>query len=108
MCSRTTVRVVDFFPPKLEDFAARHRVTEFEDLSDNDDETESNTSTCASDENSRSGSQDESEKSNWEWRFCLLLEDASSISKQPHEKERMKVFVVGADAEFLTKMDAVK
>lgn len=102
------MRVVDFFPPKLEDFAVRHRVTEFEDLSDSDDETESDSSTCATDENSEGRSQDKNEETKWEWRFCLLLEDASSISKQPLEKERMKVFVAGADVEFLTKMDAVK
>ena len=99
---------MDFFPLKLEDFAVRHRVTEFEDLSDNDDEIESDSDTCASDESSESESQDESKKPKWEWRFCLLLEDASSISKQLLEKERIRVFVAGADAEFLTKMDAVK
>jgi hypothetical protein len=96
---RASVRVVDFFPPKLEDFAALYN-PEYAMLSGgehsmNDDE---------SDEEPVIGSQ------GWEWRFCLLVEDGGPGVCQPATqcKERMKLYVAGADAVFLLCMDAVK
>ena len=40
----------------------------------------------------------------WEWRFCLLLEDANPSMEKT--KDRMKVFVADDDAVFLLQMDA--
>jgi hypothetical protein len=96
---RASVRVVDFFPPKLEDFAAQYN-PEYAMLSDgehsmNDDE---------SDEEPVIGSRI------WEWRFCLLVEDGGPgvCQHAMQRKERMKLYVAGADAVFLLRMDAVK
>ncbi|PYH91704.1 telomere-binding alpha subunit central domain protein [Aspergillus ellipticus CBS 707.79] len=85
-CYRTTVRVVDFFPPKLEDFAVPRYGN-----SDSDDETGTNNSTGFV---------------RWEWRFCLLVE---SVPPPPagQEKERVRVFVAGPEAEHLLGIDAV-
>ena len=48
-------------------------------------------------------------RAGWQWRFCLLVEDASSTPvTKGQRKERMRVFVAGEDAECLLKMDAVK
>lgn len=42
----------------------------------------------------------------WEWRFCLLLEDANpSLEKA---RDRIRVFVADQDVEFLLNMDAQK
>ncbi len=102
--SRATVRVVDFFPSELVDFAVPcPKLTEYAVLSDADD--------------SRSGSESESQTSGaryhpqrdeiqWEWRFGLVLEDA--MGSQSEEKESMIVYVAGQDAECLLKLDAEK
>ena len=43
----------------------------------------------------------------WEWRFCLLIEDA--LPPPPGQpKEQIKLFVSDANAEFLLKMSATK
>ena len=100
--SRTTIRVVDFWPPKLEDFAVRYCVSEFEVLSDDD------STSVISNEMSENASQARDQEVKWEWRFCLYLEDASSISQRPEEKSRLKAFVANQDAQFLLKLDATE
>lgn len=52
------------------------------------------------------GNEDEDERK-WEWRFGLVLEDASEerVSKG-EERARMEVYVAEQDAEFLLKLDA--
>ena len=40
----------------------------------------------------------------WEWRFGLILEDASGPKNGA--KATMEVYVAGQDAEFLLKLDA--
>lgn len=40
----------------------------------------------------------------WEWRFGLVLEDASGPKNGA--KATMEVYVAGQDAEFLLKLDA--
>ena len=99
ICSRATVRVVDFFPNKLEDFAVcLGRPSEYDILSD----IESNSPSEDSDQ-----SISDSEEKRWEWRFALTLEDASPTP--PSEpKARMEVFVAEQDADFLLKLDACK
>ncbi|EAW14469.1 telomere-binding alpha subunit central domain protein [Aspergillus clavatus NRRL 1] len=89
VCYRSTVRVVDFFPPLLEDFAVP-------DLS------ESRRQTSPSRESGRPTDPDRFIP--WVWRFCLLVENVPPPRGQP--KERMKLFVSGADAEYLLKIDA--
>ena len=89
LCYRSFARVVDFFPPHLEDFSVplNGESAIFSSSANNED--------CGPDDPIR-----------WEWRFCLLLESASPPPGQP--KERVKVFVSGHDAEYLLKMDAVE
>jgi hypothetical protein len=44
---------------------------------------------------------------NWEWRFCLLVEDVSPPAPgQP--KARTKLFVSNTDAQYLLKLDAAE
>ena len=105
ICSRATVRAVGFFPPRLEDFAVKHRVNEYDILSDNDEDSESESESSSS----KSGAGEDGgdrRKTRWEWRFCLLLEDASPGLPKGERRERIKVYVADQDAEFLLKMDA--
>jgi protection-of-telomeres protein 1 len=72
---RLHVRVVDFYPLGLEDFARPVVTSEYDVLSD--------------DEHSDSGSDSDNESriaatpNGWEWRFFLKLEDATEDSSEP-------------------------
>ncbi|KAJ5295589.1 hypothetical protein PENANT_c001G08974 [Penicillium antarcticum] len=74
------LRVVDFFPPDLEDFAVQtQQAAESED-------TETLTG--------------------WEWRFCLLVEGVNPQPFKQQPRERMKLFVSGHDGDCLLDMVA--
>ncbi|KAJ5770351.1 uncharacterized protein N7511_002402 [Penicillium nucicola] len=74
------LRVVDFFPPNLEDFAIQ---TEQAALSEN-------TETLIG----------------WEWRFCLLVEGVGPQPSKQQPRERMKLFVSCHDGDCLLDMEA--
>ncbi|KAL1861494.1 hypothetical protein VTK73DRAFT_7068 [Phialemonium thermophilum] len=95
---RAAVRVVDFRPCCLEDFACRHRVPLCDHMF-SDDENESNTTDSPATE-------DEAvlpSRLVWEWRFMLQLEDAAPKTKEP---SRFWVVVDNASAQYLTDLDA--
>ncbi len=75
-------------------------------LSDND----SSDSDAATDENRRQwdGGHGWGGGTRWEWRFCLLLEDASAKGAAAAEGNtaRLQAFVADQDAVMLLKMDA--
>ncbi|SLM38335.1 Telomeric single stranded DNA binding POT1/Cdc13 [Lasallia pustulata] len=102
ICSRATVRVIDFFPPNLEDFAAPQRPSEFDVLSDAGSDSDSGYDTTPS---SPLSSADEKPDLKWEWRFYLLVEDAAPIPKR-EKPPKMKLLVADQDAEFLLRLDA--
>lgn len=85
---RSTVRVVDYFPPNIADFSVPY-IPDWSPAYSSDDEDEITSETPGI---------------RWQWRFCLLVEDAQILPGQP--RERMKLFVSGSDAEFLLKLDA--
>ncbi|PGH03686.1 hypothetical protein GX51_03950 [Blastomyces parvus] len=95
---KASVRIVDFFPPKLEDFAVQYDV-ERAMLSD----TEGSISSTDDDDNETRG------RKRWEWRFCLLVEDAGPGThyNRSGPRERMKLYVGNNDAVFLLRLDAV-
>lgn len=93
---RTEVRVVDFRPRKLEDFALWRQNMESDVLSDYSSDSDDNDNY-----NTQGGN---SEKGIWEWRFALQLEGADSKSKG--EKERLWVVVDNIEAQQLTGLDA--
>ncbi|KAL8792673.1 MAG: hypothetical protein Q9195_004733 [Heterodermia aff. obscurata] len=93
--TRTTVRVVDFFPPNIADFSVRsRRKSEFDALSDYESESEAA---------SISGNETEDETQKWEWRFALTLEAASPSSPPA----RLTAYIAQQDGDFLLKEDAV-
>ncbi|GAQ06172.1 hypothetical protein ALT_3493 [Aspergillus lentulus] len=93
VCYRATFRVVDFFPPKLEDFAVPEESDHKPRPDAEVDETHNFHSAGCS--------------IRWQWRFCLLVEN---VPPHPHgeSSQRMKLFVSGADAECLLKLDAAE
>lgn len=98
--SRATVRVVDFFPLDLADFAVpRPKSSEYSILSDADSGSEDERTPRSQNESSSVD-----EEQGWEWRFGLVLEDA--IGPKNEEKATMEVYVAGQDAECLLKLDA--
>ena len=117
LTSVTTVRVVDFKPARLEDFALQ-RVRRDSDASSSSSDNESappsspgSADSDADSEHSAASLQRKStqyKRSKWDWRFALLLEDARSDAPRHAngESDRMIAFVEGPDAEFLLRMRA--
>ena len=80
---RARVRVIDFYPPKLEDFSRSLEDPEFNN--------------CSAPEDWRTP------PAEWEWAFYLLVEDANQEDKK---KEQMKLLVAGPEAEYLLRLSA--
>jgi hypothetical protein len=97
---KANVRVVGYFPPKVEDFAVGHRPSEFDMLSDysGGEDTDPEEDMRAY----RSGKG--FPKKIWEWRFALEVIDASDKISG----ERMWLMVENQDAQMLLNMDATK
>ncbi|KAL9003250.1 MAG: hypothetical protein Q9188_003865 [Gyalolechia gomerana] len=117
--SRAAVRVIDFFPPDIADFAVRRKKeSEYDVLSDHSedpssDENPSRLPADTDDEDdlnrtsrSHEGDRDGEESSKWQWRFALIVEDASSLPSSKEHNPRLTAYVTDADAEFLLKLDA--
>ena len=104
-CSRTTVRVLDFKPDNLEDFSVRRRVSELDALSDDDDADKQSSTQDLSGSTAVSldGDDDPDRPSQyrWEWRFKLLVEDATS-----KDRERVVLKVAQEDGEYLLNLTA--
>ncbi|CZR39562.1 uncharacterized protein FPRO_04459 [Fusarium proliferatum ET1] len=102
---RANVRVVDFSPSNLADFAYPKKESEYEDLSDDGEESPPNSETEAEDEQPIQRTLDDfSRARNWEWRFFLELEDA--VVAENHKKQRLWVAVDNQSAQLLTGLDA--
>ncbi|KAI1126076.1 hypothetical protein F5Y10DRAFT_245811, partial [Nemania abortiva] len=96
---RTNVRVVDFRPHKLEDFATWRKSTESDVLSDY-----SSDSSSASGDDGCGSLHRYSGKKIWEWRFALQLEDADPKSRA--KKDKFWAVVDNIEAQQLTGLDA--
>ena len=92
---RSRIRVVDFYPQNLEDFARSLEDSMYEDAEQGDRE----------DKNSMD--MDVEVEKKWEWAFFLLVEDAKQ-PKTAHETIKLKLLVSGGDAECLLKLDATE
>jgi hypothetical protein len=95
---RADVRVTNFKPSNLQDFAyPKRRVSEYDALSDNE-ESDFNS------EDEDQLSQASLDRREWNWRFFLELEDAmTSAAEQPH---RVWVVVDNREAQCLFDLDA--
>lgn len=94
------MRVVDFWPHKLEDFAVGRRISDYDILSDN-----SGGESTDNEEDMklfRAGKGFGGERK-WEWRFALQVEDASIKATSP--AERMWLLVDHQSAQMLLNVD---
>ena len=94
LCYRASIRVIDFFPRNIEDFAVPVD-PDYVDLADD------------SDKDYDSDVPEDQRRVAWEWRFCLLVESREQ-PPQGQKKERVKLFVSGHDAEYLLKLTAAE
>jgi hypothetical protein len=78
--------VVDFFPPKLEDFAVQVPMESV--LAGKDGQPPAGTP-----------------RMEWEWRFCLLVEGTEPLMSKNDVRAQMKLFVTGAEAVHLLDLD---
>lgn len=100
---RSNVRVIDYFPHRLEDFAIGRRMSDYDVLSDySGGESTDNEGDM---QEFRNGKGFGAERK-WEWRFAFQIEDAQKKSSSP--AERGWLIVDNLAAQMLLKMDAVK
>lgn len=94
---RSNVKVVDFFPHKIEDFAVGRRASQFDVLSDysggEDTDREEEMRVFKSGKGFA--------KNIWKWRFALQVEDADSKGR----KERLWLIVKNDAAQGLLNLD---
>ena len=88
------VRVVDFLPSDLVNFAVPHSTSDYDILSDHEDSDGSNVAT------------DEDGDVRWEWRFYLIVEDATSPANAGHRTVQMPLLVAEVDGDCLLDMEA--
>lgn len=109
---RANVRVVDFRPRRLENFAAWRRVTEYDALSDysgssgsDSDSAESGAESDLSDASDGGADRPKTRRGQktWEWRFALLLE---GIDDKGKPDGRLWAVVDNNEAQQLFNLDA--
>ena len=114
-CYKSKVRVIDFFPDNLEDFAAPVRESQYGKLDDGDSDSDVNMSDAddASPQLPATGTSGDSGL-RWQWRFMLLVEDArpapppKKTSAEVAEDEeglpkQMELLVSDSDADYLLR-----
>ncbi|KAF4622796.1 hypothetical protein G7Y89_g14229 [Cudoniella acicularis] len=94
---RANVRVVDYFPHRLEDFAVGHRARDLDILSD----YSGGEDTDLEEERRIFKSGGGFAKNSWEWRFALQVEDANAIDM----KHRMWLMVDNHTAQGLLGLE---
>ena len=116
LTSYATVRIIDFKPGKLEDFAKAREMTEeeqqeAEEANSSDSETKELDTASQRSANSQYNNSTQVRRQVWEWKFYLLLEDASASATGSEEKadsnNQLIACISNADAEYLLNMKAL-
>lgn len=97
---RANVRVINFFPDKLEDFAVGRVTSDYDVLSDHSESEYSEDGQSLP--HSGTGSRRSKE---WSWQFALRVEDAS-LADDANPKKRVWLLVDNSNAECLLGLDA--
>jgi len=87
---RTTIKVVDYFPDRLEDFACLVHASEDGEPSEDEGDI---------------GDSGQGREEKWEWQFALVVEDSRPVPKGT-QKERLELYVYKKDAEYLLNLEA--
>lgn len=104
VCYLAKIRVLDFLPNQLEDFAAPHLPSEYDMLSEKS--SHSSSSSSASDVDMEMDIDAPNSDRKWEWRFALLVEDAGPRAPNAQPREPMILQVFGDDGDYLLRMEA--
>lgn len=99
---RTNVRVVDFHPVSLKDFAVGRTSSEYDILSNNED---SDSESASSGSSAHSYLSRTNRRRIWEWRFALKLEEVS-VSPKAKTPAQTWVVVDNPQAQLLLGLDA--
>ncbi|OCT44951.1 hypothetical protein CLCR_05605 [Cladophialophora carrionii] len=95
---KSKVRVVDFFPDNIADFAAPRKVSQYDELDDHK---------SSDDDSDLDLTQEESgDEIKWEWRFFLLVEDSKPQPGCQGRPTQMQLLVADDDGDCLFNMDA--
>ncbi|KAK9420279.1 hypothetical protein SUNI508_06548 [Seiridium unicorne] len=97
---RAHVRVVDYRPRKLEDFAVWRKITEYDMLSDYDGGSDSESDNDAGTLDAFAG------QKTWEWCFALQLEEAGPRAGKKGPPERLWALVNNSEGQLLMDLDA--
>jgi hypothetical protein len=95
---KSKVRVVDFFPDNIADFAAPIKVSQYDELSDHE------SSDGQSDLDLAEGS--DGNHIDWKWRFFLLVEDSRPQPGCHGRPTQMQLLVADGDGDGLFNMEA--
>jgi protection-of-telomeres protein 1 len=99
---RSCIRVVDYWPHKLEDFVVRRRKSEYEILSDYEGESSDTDDDVAESLKTRGAERELI----WTWRFSLLVEDAGGEDLE--KREKVWLMIDNESAQMLLHADATK
>ncbi|KAJ5141922.1 Telomere end binding protein [Penicillium atrosanguineum] len=88
VCYVLLARVVDFFPPNLEDFTVQVPMKRIASNRGRDQDIDS------------------TPRMEWQWRFCLLVEGTEPLVSKQETRKQMKIYVSGGDGEHLLNLDA--
>jgi protection-of-telomeres protein 1 len=103
---KCNVRVIGYFPHKIEDFAVGRRVTDLDMLSDysGSEDGDLDEDTDSEEGRNSSGSSKQSTRRKWEWRFALEVKDADSKVSE----DRMWLYIDNHAGQALLDLDAAK
>ncbi|KAL9113097.1 MAG: hypothetical protein Q9227_002709 [Pyrenula ochraceoflavens] len=106
-CYRLKIRVIDFLPDHLEDLCQPYIESDYDYISSDSDSGSSSSSSSSSSSYSALPNDIDSITHNkrWEWRFALLVEDATPQPKTSN-KERIILYVAQGDGDYLLNMEA--
>jgi protection-of-telomeres protein 1 len=93
---KSKIRVVDFFPDNVEDFAVPQKESDYDYLSDRSSDPESDVNL----------SQVDTHRVKWVWRFFLLVEDSQPQQRNGETSAQMQLLVADSDGEFLLNQEA--
>ena len=95
---KSKVRVVDFYPDNIADFAAPQKISEYDDLSDHESSDDGLDIDLTQ--------EGKNEKLQWQWRFFLLVEDARPQPGCNDRPTQMELLVADMDGDYLLNMEA--
>lgn len=110
---KSRVKVIDYYPRQLEQFCVKVKQNQYAELSDSESVIEDESTDNDSDVMDVDSSDEADNKAKWEWRFALVIEDATpgrrnrtNDGELPRERRQLDLFITGQDADYLLREEA--